>query len=218
MERSDQSLRSAYHKKLSQVQLSPCAHIAVVLPSNQKLGPAAGILEHHAVLDVAAREVIHYLPDKESNRVQVSSLQAFEEDFGTWRVVALPSSLLHGQNILERARSKVGEAEYSLMSNNCEHFATWCFNESASSAQVWSMGVNVASSAKGGVVAGVAAASATTTVTTPWYFLGIIPWGTTTATVPAISAAGAVGIGAAVFVGWVGVGLGVSYGINKWAE
>ena len=28
--------------------------------------------------------------------------------------------------VVERARSKIGEAEYNLIFNNCEHFARWC--------------------------------------------------------------------------------------------
>jgi len=28
--------------------------------------------------------------------------------------------------VIERARSRVGEKKYSLLTNNCEHFAVWC--------------------------------------------------------------------------------------------
>merc|ERR1711862_440927 len=55
-----------------------------------------------------------------------------------------------------------------------------------------------------------------TTVTTPWYFLGIVPWGTTTATVPLMSSAAAVGVGVGAFFGGLGVAFGASYGITKY--
>jgi len=146
-------------------------------------------------------------------------LEEFERDFGTaWQILALPKSVEHGQEILKRARSKVGTADYGAVTNNCEHFVTWAFNGSGCSQQVRTMGTNVATSAKGGVAAGIVAAGMTTTVTTPYYFLGFIPWGTTSATVPALSTAASVGIGAAAFAGWVGFGLGMSYGLHKWQQ
>lgn len=214
-------LREAYARKLAQVNLAPCAHIVSILgEQGASKGAPGGFFEHHAVLDVSAREVIHYsrLEDNECNSVRVDSLEVFEESFPTWRIVNLPSSVEHAQQVLERARSKVGEREYSLVSNNCEHFASWCFEGSASSKQVWTMGFNVATSAKGGMVAGLGAAAMTTTITKPVYLLWFIPWGSSSVTVPAMSAAAATGVGAAVFVGWVGVSLVGSFGFNKWVD
>ena len=31
-----------------------------------------------------------------------------------------------GDDILRRARSRLGEASYDLFTNNCEHFSNWC--------------------------------------------------------------------------------------------
>ncbi|XP_078574889.1 phospholipase A and acyltransferase 3-like [Branchiostoma floridae x Branchiostoma japonicum] len=42
---------------------------------------------------------------------------------------------LPGREIVERARSKLGEAGYSLGNKNCEHFATWCRYDTAISGQ-----------------------------------------------------------------------------------
>lgn len=208
------------------MRLAPCAHIAVALSAGPAAGQGksrglAGMFEHHAVLDAEAKQVIHYTSGGDGcskNRVAVDALSDFERSFGAWRVLVLPASAEHAQQVLERARSKVGEEEYSLVANNCEHFARWCFEGHGSSSQVWSAAANIASSAKGGVVVGVAAGTATTTVTSPWYFMGLIPWGTTTATVPMMSTAAAVGVGVAAFAGWVGLGLGVGYGVHAWAE
>lgn len=40
------------------------------------------------------------------------------------------------EETLERARSRIGEAKYSIISNNCEHFAMWCKTGTAESTQV----------------------------------------------------------------------------------
>ncbi|KAH7714188.1 NC domain containing protein [Aphelenchoides avenae] len=40
------------------------------------------------------------------------------------------------ENILHRARSRLGEREYSLKINNCEHFSNWCRNGAAVCRQI----------------------------------------------------------------------------------
>jgi hypothetical protein len=37
--------------------------------------------------------------------------------------------------IVERARSRVGEQNYHLLNNNCEHFCNWCVSGLSQSAQ-----------------------------------------------------------------------------------
>jgi hypothetical protein len=32
----------------------------------------------------------------------------------------------HGEAIVRRARSRLGERRYAIFSNNCEHFCSWC--------------------------------------------------------------------------------------------
>ncbi|XP_019642162.1 PREDICTED: phospholipid-metabolizing enzyme A-C1-like [Branchiostoma belcheri] len=41
-----------------------------------------------------------------------------------------------GPEIVERARSRLGNFEYKLLKNNCEHFATWCRYGEGTSKQV----------------------------------------------------------------------------------
>lgn len=50
-------------------------------------------------------------------------------------VVAHPEGLPPYQ-VLARALSRLGEQNYSVWSNNCEHFATWCATGVQSSSQV----------------------------------------------------------------------------------
>lgn len=40
------------------------------------------------------------------------------------------------QETIRRAKSRLGEADYNLVSNNCEHFAMWCKTGVAESSQV----------------------------------------------------------------------------------
>ena len=40
------------------------------------------------------------------------------------------------EETLKRAYSRIGESKYSVISNNCEHFAMWCKTGSAVSTQV----------------------------------------------------------------------------------
>src|SRR5262249_7163139 len=41
-----------------------------------------------------------------------------------------------GNDVVERARSRMGENRYRLFSNNCEHFAEWCIGGRSHSQQV----------------------------------------------------------------------------------
>jgi hypothetical protein len=40
------------------------------------------------------------------------------------------------EEIVRRARSRLGENDYRLLSNNCEHFCNWCVSGISRSAQV----------------------------------------------------------------------------------
>ena len=43
------------------------------------------------------------------------------------------------QETLNRARSRIGESNYNLFSNNCEHFALWCKTGISESHQISSL-------------------------------------------------------------------------------
>jgi hypothetical protein len=43
------------------------------------------------------------------------------------------------EDIVRRARSRLGERRYDLLSNNCEHFCNWCKLGEARSSQVESL-------------------------------------------------------------------------------
>jgi Lecithin retinol acyltransferase len=52
------------------------------------------------------------------------------------RIVAHPESHFSPGEIVRRARSRLGENAYRLLTNNCEHFCNWCISGISRSAQV----------------------------------------------------------------------------------
>jgi len=51
-------------------------------------------------------------------------------------VVAHPFAAYTDREAVARARSRLGEDRYRLLSNNCEHFCTWCVDGKGRSEQV----------------------------------------------------------------------------------
>lgn len=86
--------------------------------------------EHHGIY-VGKKTVIHYsgfagggLSSKSGASICEASLSAFEDGRGS-AVVRYQASF-PPEEVLLRARSCVGESDYNLVRNNCEHFAVWC--------------------------------------------------------------------------------------------
>jgi hypothetical protein len=52
------------------------------------------------------------------------------------RIVDHPGSLFSPEQIVRRARSRIGENDYRVLTNNCEHFCNWCLCGVSRSAQV----------------------------------------------------------------------------------
>jgi hypothetical protein len=81
---------------------------------------------HHGI-DCGDGTVIHYSGEKKNRRnasVTVTSMA----DFARGRPVEL---VLHHdadppEVVMQRAKSRLREARYMLLFNNCEHFAYWC--------------------------------------------------------------------------------------------
>ena len=79
-----------------------------------------GLFNHHGI-DLGDGSVAHFLEGREILR---SSLAEFSQ--------GQPLSVIEHNNAspkrvtLQRALSRIGEQNYNLLFNNCEHFATWC--------------------------------------------------------------------------------------------
>jgi hypothetical protein len=81
---------------------------------------------HHGIY-VGKGRVIHYAGWFHSARglVEEVSLEQFTEGrpCSTGRT---PADRHSGEQIVRRARSRLGERSYHLLRNNCEHFCNWC--------------------------------------------------------------------------------------------
>ena len=95
-----------------------------------------GIYQHHAI-DMGDGRVIQYgsgeLPPR-NNEVTIESYEtlAAKGDIVTLDVAANFSA----DEVIARATSRIGEKNYSLLGNNCEHFVNWCRTGQADSRQV----------------------------------------------------------------------------------
>jgi hypothetical protein len=91
---------------------------------------------HHGVY-VGAGAVVHYgafAHHWHRGPVEEVSLSRFAQGHSVWvRPVGLDA--LRCEEIVRRARSRLGENRYRLLSNNCEHFSEWCIHGEHRSAQ-----------------------------------------------------------------------------------
>jgi len=107
--------------------------------------PRRGYL-HHGVY-AGDGKVIHY---GGFNRLFVSRPveEVSLEEFTLGRGVAIKAWVAPkyiGPEVIERARSRIGENRYRLLSNNCEHFAEWCIGGKSRSRQVEALTARVKS-------------------------------------------------------------------------
>jgi hypothetical protein len=117
-----------------------------------------GTYTHHGI-DCGDGTVIHY---KEGEAITRSSLPFFSRgeqisvrDYG----LDCPSS--NADTVIKRAESRIGERDYDLIFNNCEHFAVWCKTGQHHSDQVdRALGATVVGGVVGGVLLGGVAAPA----------------------------------------------------------
>ncbi len=92
---------------------------------------------HHGIYAGEGR-VIHYAGfDRAFRRgpVEETSVELFARGRG---VQALPGSAAQfgGAEAVARARARLGENRYRVLSNNCEHFVHWCLSGTPRSTQV----------------------------------------------------------------------------------
>ncbi len=67
----------------------------------------------------------------------VEEVYVIEFAFGhPLHIVDHPHARYSAQQIVQRARSRLGEQDFHLLSNNCEHFCNWCISGHHRSAQV----------------------------------------------------------------------------------
>jgi hypothetical protein len=116
-----------------------------------------GEYDHHGIY-IGGGSVIHYDGGPFSDgRDEVCSVRVESFSSGdSVQVVQHPvSECLPPKQVVEHARSRLGEAEYSLVSNNCEQFAIWCkTGEDGYGHQVGGKARHAATGAAAGVAVG----------------------------------------------------------------
>jgi hypothetical protein len=98
--------------------------------------PRRGYL-HHGIY-VGDRQVVHYAGLAHGLRggpVEEVSLARFARGRRVW-MRSCASSYFDVPEVICRARSRVGEHCYRLLTNNCEHCCEWCLRGTARSFQV----------------------------------------------------------------------------------
>jgi hypothetical protein len=82
---------------------------------------------HHGIY-AGNGQVIHYGGFHHSAKrrpIEYIPLHGFAAGKGI-KVQSEPDAIYTGTDAVERARSRLGEDQYQLLTNNCEHFCTWC--------------------------------------------------------------------------------------------
>ena len=79
-----------------------------------------GLFNHHGI-DLGDGTVAHYLEGREILRSPISEFSQGGVVSVMDHTDASPAGVT-----LRRAMSRLGEQNYNLLFNNCEHFATWC--------------------------------------------------------------------------------------------
>jgi len=98
----------------------------------------AGITEF---LKSDARYFVLYFPVSGGNPVKIQSATSFLvtdsllENVTAFRKAG-SGTVYSAEETVQRALSRIGEEEYHLLKNNCEHFAIWCKTGKADSVQV----------------------------------------------------------------------------------
>lgn len=110
--------------------LHPGSHLSV----------SKGLYDHHGIY-IGNNQVIHYFGFSEAFKkgaIEQTTLENFLGGSDQFTVVHYPSStaIYTNEEIVNRAYRCLGEDNYNLLFNNCEHFACWCVTGEKRSEQV----------------------------------------------------------------------------------
>jgi hypothetical protein len=93
--------------------------------------------DHHGIY-VGDGKVVHYAGLCRSlhrGPVEETTIGCFASGHEI-TVIPNPTARYVGADVVRRARSRLGENRYRLLSNNCEHFCNWCLYGESRSEQV----------------------------------------------------------------------------------
>lgn len=98
---------------------------------------------HHGIY-LGASQVVHYsglCAGLHAGPVEVLALQQFASGKPVW-VRSTQQVRFEREEVVRRALSRVGENQYRLLTNNCEHFCNWCLYGESRSDQVRNFAVH----------------------------------------------------------------------------
>ena len=100
-----------------------------------------GAMYQHWAVYCGNRSVVHYAGNGSTVSKQMSNSQIVhsklpEDMLKTFKVWKTHPNAEDRCEVVERAKSRIGEAGYNIAFNNCEHFAKWCDTGKSSSDQV----------------------------------------------------------------------------------
>jgi hypothetical protein len=105
-------------------------------PGSHLISPRRGYV-HHGIY-VGDGKIVHYAGlarGQFRGQIEEVSLAQFAYGRGVWtRSSDMPEFV--PQEVIRRARSRVGEDRYRILRNNCEHFCEWCLRGESRSFQV----------------------------------------------------------------------------------
>ena len=129
------------HGDFDEIRISKQAYNLLADHQEPPLGshlvtPRRGYL-HHGI-HVGGRQVVHYAGLAHGLRggpVEEVSLARFARGQLVWMRTCVTSEF-DVPEVICRARSRVGEDCYRLLTNNCEHFCTWALRDETRSSQI----------------------------------------------------------------------------------
>lgn len=95
-------------------------HVYVLRPADTIKSPTILSYTHHGIY-IGEGKVIHYL----ASSVTYDTLDVFRAGYKV-RLKEDSIACYSAEEIVDRANSRLGENEYNLVFNNCEHFCRWC--------------------------------------------------------------------------------------------
>ncbi|WP_139488081.1 lecithin retinol acyltransferase family protein [Brevibacillus dissolubilis] len=102
-------------------QLKVKDHAEIYKPGDHIFVKRVGY-EHHG-LYIGDNRIIHY----SNGAIREDELAAMGNLLNVSEIKGKDSPCLYDTDmVISRARSRLGETEYNLLFNNCEHFVTWC--------------------------------------------------------------------------------------------
>lgn len=191
-------------------------------PGDHLITPRLGFTHHG--LYIGNHEVIHYAgysSGDESGQVVLTSLENFSDGYSC-NVVNHSLRRYSREQSIDRACSRLGEAHYSALLNNCEHFVTWCIQGFHYSQQIThlvglGMAANRVMTSRAAMQTGQALVSGSMRSSSVAPELagnalsvgaGVVAGTATVATTSALLA------GASTLIAPVAVGIGVAYGVK----